>query len=139
MAGVGLEYRYPFVAETRFGEQIIEPIAQIIVRPNEILPTLHPNEDAQSLVFDDTTLFNWSKYSGYDRVEGGTRANYGFQYVNNLPSGGHVNVVAGQSIQVAGQNSYTLPTPPTPASIPGSTSAGRTMSPARPCSRPPRR
>ena len=59
-------------------------------------------------MFDDTTLFNWSKYSGYDRVEGGTRANYGFQYVDNLPSGGHVNVVAGQSVQVAGQNSYTI-------------------------------
>jgi LPS-assembly protein len=108
MAGVGLEYRYPFIAETGLGEQILEPIGQLIVRPNETLPTLHPNEDAQSLVFDDTTLFQWSKYSGYDRVEGGTRANYGLQYVNNLPSGGHVNIVAGQSAQLAGQNSYTL-------------------------------
>ena len=78
------------------------------MRPNEVLPKLQPNEDAQSLVFDDTTLFSWSKYSGFDRVEGGTRANYGFQYVNNLPSGGHLNVVAGQSVQVAGQNSYTI-------------------------------
>jgi LPS-assembly protein len=108
MAGVGLEYRYPFVANTAYGQQIFEPIGQFIVRPNEILPRLDPNEDAQSLVFDDTTLFNWSKYSGFDRVEGGTRANYGFQYTNNLPSGGNLNVVAGQSVQVAGQNSYTL-------------------------------
>ena len=108
MAGAGLEYRFPFVAETGLGEQIIEPIGQIIVRPSELLPQLQPNEDAQSLVFDDTTLFNWSKYSGYDRVEGGTRANYGFQYVDNLPSGGHFNVVAGQSVQLSGQNSYTL-------------------------------
>ena len=108
MAGVGLEYRFPFVADTAFGQQIIEPIAQLIVRPNEVLPNLHPNEDAQSLVFDDTTLFNWSKYSGFDRVEGGTRVNYGFQYTNSLPSGGHLNVVAGESVQVAGQNSYTL-------------------------------
>jgi LPS-assembly protein len=108
MVGAGLEYRYPFIAETRFGEQIIEPIAQIIARPNEILPKLQPNEDAQSLVFDDTTLFNWSKYSGFDRVEGGARANYGAQYVDNFPSGGHLNVVAGQSVQIAGQNSYTL-------------------------------
>ncbi len=108
MAGIGLEYRYPFIAETSFGEQIIEPIGQIIARPNEVVPRLQPNEDAQSLVFDDTTLFNWSKYSGFDRVEGGTRANYGFQYINNFPSGGHFNVVAGQSVQVAGQNSYTI-------------------------------
>jgi LPS-assembly protein len=108
MAGIGLEYRYPFAAHNWLGDQVIEPIGQLIVRPNEVLPTLQPNEDAQSLVFDDTTLFRWSKYSGFDRVEGGTRANYGFQYVDSLPNGGHLNVVAGQSVQVAGQNSYTL-------------------------------
>jgi LPS-assembly protein len=108
MAGVGLEYRFPFVAHNWLGDQVFEPIGQLIVRPNEALPSLAVNEDSQSLVFDDTTLFNWSKYSGYDRVEGGTRANYGFQYTDNFPSGGHFNVVAGQSVQVAGQNSYTL-------------------------------
>jgi cytoskeletal protein CcmA (bactofilin family) len=33
-----------------------------------------PNEDSQSLVFDDTNLFSVSKFSGYDRVEGCVRA-----------------------------------------------------------------
>ena len=108
MAGVGLEYRFPFVSHSWAGDQVFEPIGQIIVRPNEALPGLAVNEDAQSLVFDDTTLFNWSKYSGFDRVEGGTRANYGFQWTDNLPSGGHFNMVMGQSVQVAGRNSYTL-------------------------------
>ena len=37
------------------------------------------NIDAQSLVFDDSTLFEWSKFSGYDRFETGTRLNYGGQ------------------------------------------------------------
>ena len=37
MPGVGLEYRYPFVSSSLLGEQIIEPIAQLIVRPNEVL------------------------------------------------------------------------------------------------------
>ena len=72
------------------------------------MPRLQPNEDAQSLVFDETNLFAWSKYSGYDRIEGGTRLNYGFQYTANFANGGHANVVGGQSIQVAGQNSYTI-------------------------------
>ena len=73
MPGVGLEYRYPFIATSAFGQQIFEPIAQLIVRPNETIPKLQPNEDAQSLVFDETNLFAWDKYSGYDRIEGGTR------------------------------------------------------------------
>ena len=108
MPGVGLEYRYPFVSNSPIGQQTIEPIAQVIVRPNEILPKLQPNEDAQSLVFDETNLFAWSKYSGYDRIEGGTRGNYGLQYTANFADGGHANFVGGQSIQLAGQNSYTI-------------------------------
>ena len=108
MAGVGLEYRYPFVSNSYFGQQIVTPIGQLIVRPNEVVPKLQPNEDAQSLVFDTSNLFAWDKYSGYDRVEGGTRFNYGLQYTDNLPNGGHAEVIGGESIQVAGQNSYTI-------------------------------
>ena len=43
-----------------------------------------PNEDAQSFVFDATTLFERDKFSGYDRIEGGTRANVGFRYSGAL-------------------------------------------------------
>ena len=108
LPGVGLEYRYPFVSNSPIGQQIIEPIGQVIVRPNEMLPKLQPNEDAQSLVFDENNLFAWSKYSGYDRVEGGTRANYGLQYTDNFADGGHANFLGGQSIQLAGQSSCTI-------------------------------
>jgi LPS-assembly protein len=111
MPGVGLEYRYPFVSTSFLGTQTIEPIAQLIVRPNEVVPKLQPNEDAQSLVFDETNLFAWDKYSGYDRIEGGTRLNYGMQYTANFANGGHANIVGGESIQLAGQNSYTIPSP----------------------------
>jgi len=109
MPGVGLEYRYPWYSSTPIGSQVIEPIAQIIARPNEMNPKLQPNEDAQSLVFDDTTLFEWNKYSGYDRIEGGGRVNYGAQYTLNFNNGGHVNLVAGESIQIFGINSFAIP------------------------------
>ena len=108
MAGIGLEYQFPFTYSSSWGTQTITPIGQFIARPNEILPRIQPNEDSQSLVFDETNLFAWNKFSGYDRVEGGTRLNYGLQYAADFANGGHANVVAGQSIQVAGQNSYTL-------------------------------
>ncbi len=35
MPTVGLEYRYPFINVQSWGTQTIEPIAQVIVRPNE--------------------------------------------------------------------------------------------------------
>ena len=108
MAGAGLEYRFPFTSTTSWGTQAITPIAQLIARPSEIIPRIQPNEDLQSLVFDDTNLFAWNKFSGYDRIEGGTRLNYGLQYTASFANGGHANFVGGESIQVAGQNSYTL-------------------------------
>lgn len=106
--GVGLEYRYPFVAKTDFATHTFEPIAQIIARPNVAHSGTTPNEDAQSLVFDDTTLFAWNKYSGYDRIEGGTRANVGVEYSANLVTGGYANALFGQSYQLAGANPYSL-------------------------------
>jgi LPS-assembly protein len=109
MPGVGVEYRYPFVSTSPLGRQVVEPIAQLIIRPNEYLPKLQPNEDAQSLVFDETNLFEWNKYSGYDRIEGGGRANYGLQYTADFANGGHFNMVGGESIQLFGTNSYTIP------------------------------
>jgi LPS-assembly protein len=109
MPGVGVDYRYPFVSNSFLGRQVIEPIAQVIIRPNEYLPKLQPNEDAQSLVFDDTNLFEWNKYSGYDRIEGGGRVNYGGQYTADFANGGHASVVGGESIQLFGANSFSMP------------------------------
>ncbi|KLK90224.1 organic solvent tolerance protein [Microvirga vignae] len=103
----GLEYRYPFAADLgTSGRQVIEPIAQIIARPNETRIGHLPNEDAQSLVFDDTSLFDWDKFSGYDRVEGGVRANLGVQYTVTGANDFYANALFGQSYQVAGRNSF---------------------------------
>ena len=80
MPTVGLEYHYPFINVQSWGTQTIEPIGQVIIRPNETQVGKWVNEDAQSLIFDDSNLFRVDKFSGYDRVEGGSRANYGLQY-----------------------------------------------------------
>jgi LPS-assembly protein len=108
MPTVGLEYRYPFIGVQSWGTQTIEPIAQLIVRPNETQIGKLPNEDAQSLVFDDTNLFKVDKFSGWDRVEGGTRANYGLQYTAQFNRGGSLNMLFGQSAQLWGANSFTV-------------------------------
>ena len=97
MPTVGLEYRYPFISVQSWGTQTIEPIAQIIARPNEPQVGKWPNEDAQSLIFDDTNLFKVDKFSGYDRVEGGGRANYGVTYTAQFNQGGAFNALFGQS------------------------------------------
>jgi LPS-assembly protein len=108
MPTAGLEYRYPFISIQSWGTQTIEPIAQVIIRPNEQQIGRWPTEDAQSLVFDDSNLFRVDKFSGWDRVEGGSRANYGMQYTAQVNQGGSVNVLFGQSYNLFGQNSFAL-------------------------------
>ena len=97
MPTVGLEYRFPFISVQSWGTQTIEPIAQVIARPAEPQVGKWPNEDAQSLIFDDTNLFKIDKFSGYDRVEGGGRVNYGVNYTAQFNQGGAFNALFGQS------------------------------------------
>ena len=106
MATAGLEARYPIQATVPGSSHIFEPIAQIYVRPDEQLAGELPNEDAQSLVFDASTLFERDKFSGYDRIEGGTRANVGLRYTGTFDNGISLRGVFGQSYQLAGLNSY---------------------------------
>ena len=108
MPTVGLEYRYPFINIQPWGTTTIEPIAQVILRPNETYAGKLPNEDAQSLVFDASNLFAVDKFSGYDRIEGGGRANVGVQATTQFDRGGSVNVLFGQSYQLFGLNSFAV-------------------------------
>jgi LPS-assembly protein len=108
MPTVGLEYRYPFINVQPWGTTTIEPIAQVIIRPNESYAGKLPNEDAQSLVFDASNLFSVDKFSGYDRVEGGGRANVGVQATTQFNNAGSVNFLFGQSYQLFGMNSYAV-------------------------------
>jgi LPS-assembly protein len=108
MPAIGFEARWPFMSVHEWGTQILEPIAQLIIRPNETQVGKFPNEDAQSLVFSDANLFSIDKYSGFDRVEGGSRVNAGVQYTMNIDRFGTVNALFGQSYNIMGKNSFAM-------------------------------
>ncbi|WP_168992010.1 MULTISPECIES: LPS-assembly protein LptD [Mesorhizobium] len=112
MATAGLEMRWPMLFSMASGSShVIEPMAQVFMRPNEqyVGGLAVPNEDAQSMVFDATTLFERDKFSGYDRVEGGSRANVGFRYSGSYNNGWGTNAIFGQSYQIGGENSFAAP------------------------------
>ena len=103
VAAAGMLYSYPFVAHTASASHVIEPTAQIIVRQNKVDQCRLPDEDAKSLVFDDTLLFDIDKFSGYDRFETGTRANVGMQYTFQANNGVYARAVFGQSYPSGGR------------------------------------
>lgn len=109
MGTAGLEARWPILMTTENSSHVIEPIGQIFVRPDEMNAGMLPNEDAQSFVFDTTNLFDRDKFSGYDRTEGGTRANLGVRYTGTIGDDIELYGMFGQSYHIAGTNSFAAP------------------------------
>jgi LPS-assembly protein len=60
------------------------------------------------MTFDTSNLFSVDKFSGYDRVEGGGRANVGVQATTQFDRGGAIKVMFGQSYQLFGLNSFAV-------------------------------
>jgi LPS-assembly protein len=108
MAAIGFEWTWPWLLTNGGSAHVIGPRAQLIVRPNEMWAGVLPNNDAQSLVFDDSSLFDWDKFSGWDRVEGGTRLNIAMQYTGTFAAGTTIDALVGESIQLAGMNSFAV-------------------------------
>ena len=105
----GATVSYPWIANTQLASHIIEPIGQIVARQESVTQRRLPDEDARSIVFDDTNLFETSKFSGYDRTETGTRVNSGLQYTFQANTGGYARFLAGQSYHLSGDNVYADP------------------------------
>ena len=76
---VSLKISWPFVRDAgSLGSQTIEPILQLIASP-QAGNAQHdhlPNEDSLAYEFSDATLFSLNRFGGYDRFEGGERANF---------------------------------------------------------------
>ena len=80
--------RLPFIRQTaHMGSQIIEPEVQIIASPNIGISQNDriPNEDSLDLEFSDANLFDYNRYPGIDRLEGGSRVDYAMHAAWYLP------------------------------------------------------
>lgn len=101
-----IDMRYPLVAHQGADVHIVEPIAQLVYRGSDRTQVGIVNDDAQSFVFDDTNLFSYNRFSGYDRQETGLRANIGGRYQANFGNGSYLELIGGQSFQLAGVNAF---------------------------------
>ena len=106
-----MDVRFPMSASDGSTVHLIEPIGQLVYRGSNTTAVGITNDDAQSFVFDDTNLFSYNRFSGSDRQETGLRANVGGRYQASFADGGYVEVVAGQSFQLAGNNAFAASDP----------------------------
>jgi LPS-assembly protein len=104
-----MDVRFPLAASDGSTVHLIEPIAQVAYRGSNTTNVGITNDDAQSFVFDDTNLFSYNRFSGGDRQETGLRATIGGRYQANFADGGYIELIAGQSFQLAGPNAFATP------------------------------
>lgn len=71
---------YPLMARMENSTQILEPIAMLIVSPNSKNAQDIPNIDSTVFDFNDTNLFSENRFAGFDRIEMGSRVNYGLRW-----------------------------------------------------------
>ena len=104
----GIDARMPFVTSIGSYESVLTPVMQLIASPSEPNQRNNANEDAITLNFDTSNLFLSDRFTGYDRWEGGVRANAGVNYTLIAPSGGFLRTSLGESFHIAGENSYLV-------------------------------
>jgi len=102
----GVDWRWPFLANTEGGQHILTPVAQVISSTDEEDEDKISDEDSINLNFDATNLFLHDRFTGLDRYEGGTRINAGLLYTFLSANGGFLRASLGESFHVAGENSF---------------------------------
>ena len=99
-AYAGLDWRWPFVAESSPGHSyVIQPIAQVVLQPYGGNPVGLRQEDSQDFEFDDNNVFSFNQLPGYDIIESGPRANVGAMAEALFP-GGEVEAQLGQTYRL---------------------------------------
>ncbi|MGF1629554.1 MAG: LPS-assembly protein LptD [Kiloniellaceae bacterium] len=94
------KWRYPWMRQDGSVQQVFEPIAQAVFAPNGSNPGKIPNEDSLDFEFDDTNIFELNRFPGRDRVDSGTRFDYGIKWTGAFDNGGSANAFIGQSYRL---------------------------------------
>ncbi len=100
--------RWPLIRPAAGGSQIIEPEVQLVTAPGvgTSQNARIPNEDSLDLEFSDANLFDFNRYPGIDRIEGGSRVDYAMHAAWFLPHGALLDGLIGQSYRFHKDNDY---------------------------------
>ncbi|NQV57853.1 MAG: LPS-assembly protein LptD [Rhodospirillales bacterium] len=86
--------------------EMVEPTVAIQISPNSGNSSSIPNEDSIEQEFDDTNVFAESRFTGLDRVEGGTQIGYGVKWGVFGSKGGSSSFFVGQRYRFRTDDSF---------------------------------
>jgi LPS-assembly protein len=96
---IGVDASWPFFKRRNDMTIVLEPLAQLAVSPNPRSYDAIPDEDSQTLIFDETNLFEYNKSPGFDYYEMGQRLNVGGRATVRLDSGSSGQILIGESLR----------------------------------------
>ncbi|WP_417793223.1 LPS-assembly protein LptD [Terasakiella pusilla] len=107
---LSLEWKKPLSRSHMDGRanEVLEPIIKVSAAPNVGNNYKIPNEDSQDFEFDDTNLFKTNRFSGIDRIDGGQRVDFGFNWGIYGQEGGFSEIFMGQSYRLRNDGTYGL-------------------------------
>lgn len=100
------KFSYPLINPGDQITQVFEPIVMLVTSPTGGNKSKIPNIDSTDIDFDDTNLFSENRFVGYDRVETGTRTNYGLQWLLNDRQNRSLSFLFGQSYRFSGDDEF---------------------------------
>ncbi|MHA1540262.1 MAG: LPS-assembly protein LptD [Alphaproteobacteria bacterium] len=106
MPQASLNWRFPLLKEYESSYWILEPSISLTWAEDDDNGNAFPNEDSLGFVFDDTNLFARNRFSGDDRVTGGSRADYGVHVNYAEDAGQAVSAFIGQSYRLSGRDEF---------------------------------
>ncbi len=105
-----LSWRWPLVRQHDGWQEVLEPQVTAKVAPNGNNPWHIPNEDSVDVEFDNTDLFQPTRFSGLDRVEPGQWVDYGIRWSGFAQGGGNASMLVGQSYRFQKYSPYPVGT-----------------------------
>ncbi len=106
-AQADMKVSYPLGQRGSGYQQVIEPIALLSVAPRVSSSVLLPNEDSLDVEFDETNLFATNRFTGIDKIEGGTRLAYGLRHSLIGDGGERIEVLGGQVFRTREDLNFT--------------------------------
>lgn len=102
-----MKWSLPLLKQAPERQYLLEPITKFIISPNGGNPAKIPNEDSQDIEFSAMNLFDSNHFYGYDKIESGTRMNYGLRGGINDYNYGDITFLLGQSYRATDNHDFT--------------------------------
>ncbi len=91
------EWSWPLYNHINSNLLVIEPVTQFIVAPRMTNLDKVGNEDSQLPEISASNIFSPNRYVGFDKIESGTRLNYGLRANISFEKFKNINAIFGQS------------------------------------------